>query len=207
MHRRTWILPALSLLFLGLGQARAASIAGPSSFTSVGGSDTYWGIQFTALQGSTLVGFDYTHRANTFGNPLTGTISLNDITTSTTVYSTSYGANAAQVLAFTPNVALHSGDVYQLVASSTTSMGANDEVFSYTMSNMGVAPNYPDSDSDISVTQGAFSTGGSMNTEAWGAFTNITTQAVPEPASVCLFGLGIASLAGYAWGRRKMRPA
>jgi hypothetical protein len=192
MNRRTWILPALSLLLVGPGQASAASIAGPSSFTVVGGGDSFWGLQFTALQASTLTGFDYNHRAPTFGNPISGTISLNDVTSGTTVYSATYGVNVAQVIAFAPNVALRAGDVYQLVASSTTVLGGNDEVYSYIAKFGGTAPNYTDADTDIAITQGAFSSGGFQNSAAWGAFTNIATQSgtnigiqsVPEPASV-----------------------
>ncbi len=205
MNCRRWILLTLSLLWLGVGEAKAGFIAGPATFQVTGGSDTYWGIQFTALQNSTLTGVDYNHRSNMFGDPFTGTISLIDTTTSVTTVLDNYPMNAPQVIVLTPNVALKAGDVYQLVASSSTVSNANDEIYTAISSYGGTAPNYPVSDAEISITGGAFSSGGSSNTQQWGAFNNISTQAVPEPASLTLFGLGVAGVAGYAWRRRNLR--
>jgi hypothetical protein len=193
-------------------QARADLIAGPTNFGSVGGSDTFWGIQFTALQASTLTGFDYNHRNPApFGNPISGTISLNDLTSNSNVYSYNYSADAPQVIGLAPNVSLVAGHVYQLVATSTVVSGGNDELFEY-IHPFGTAPAYAFSDSDISVTQGAFSSGSFEDAYAWGAFTNIATndgqiiqvaQSAPEPSSLFLVA-GIVGLGGGAccWRRR-----
>ena len=100
MNRRSVVFAAISLAFLAGGQTRADLIVGPSSFGTVGGSDTYWGIQFTALCASTLTGVDYNHRNPVpFGNPDSGTISLKDVTSNSTVYTYNYAANAPQVIA------------------------------------------------------------------------------------------------------------
>lgn len=197
---------ALGLTVFMAAEVKADVMVGPTSFGTVGGSDTYWGIQFTALHDSTLTSFDYNHRDPVpFGNPITGTVSLNDLTTSTTVYTQNYGPDAPKVITYTPNVALHGGDVYQLVASSTVVSGANDELFEYSTTFGFTAPAYPAANSDIVVTQGAFSSGGFENAAAWGAFTNISTlQSVPEPSSVTLLGLGVVGIAGAAWRKRRL---
>lgn len=198
-------LSALTLLFLGLGQVKADVLAGPSSLPIIGGNDTLWGIQFTALTSATLTGFDYNHRDNNFGdNGLFGTISLNDVTTSTTVYTSPYGTNQPAVISFTGlNIALNSGDVYQLVATSNVISGGNDEVYQY-----GVLDSppfaYPVSNAHISVTQGVFNNNpGFQEANAWAAFTNITTTAaaVPEPGTYAF--LGSLGLTGAALLRRK----
>jgi hypothetical protein len=194
------------LTALAAPDLQAGVIAGPSAFSVVGGSDSLWGIQFTALDNSTLTGFDYNHRNPVpFGNPLTGTISVNDLTTSSTVYTYNYGTNAAQDLAFSGLiVSLTAGHDYQLVATSTVLYGGNDEVYEY-ITPFGTAPAYPTADSDIRVTQGVFNNSpGFQENYAWGAFTNITTMsAVPEPATS--FGAGMAALMGgaLAWRNRR----
>ena len=66
MKIKRFVLSALALAFLGLGQVSADTIAGPSSFAVVGGTTPVWGIQFTALDNSTLTGFDYNHNPTTW---------------------------------------------------------------------------------------------------------------------------------------------
>ncbi len=198
-------LSVLVLLGIGAGHVRAATLTGPSAWTVTGGNDTLWGIQFTALDNSTLTGFDYNHRNNNFGNNgLFGTISLNDISTSTTVYTSPYGTDLPAVVAFAGlNVSLKSGDIYQLVATSNVEFGANDELYQYLVFNTPTIT-YPDSDADISVTQGVFNNNpGFLENFAWGAFNNITTTAaaVPEPGTYAL--LGCLGLTGTAFLRRK----
>lgn len=77
MKRTIVTIAAMAMLLQCEDRLRAGTIAGPSSFGSVGGSDTYWGIQFDALQNSTLTGFDYNHRGPTNGSALfNGTITV-----------------------------------------------------------------------------------------------------------------------------------
>jgi PEP-CTERM motif len=199
MRRATAILSALDSLIGVVERTNAGTIAGPTSWTVTGAGDTYWGIQFTALQDSTLTSFDYNHRGTSNGSSLFyGIIFLIYITTNTTVYTSNYGTGLASVVPFTGlGIARHSGDVYQLVATSNVQFGTNDELFQYLFAN-NIVLAYPTSDSDISVTQGALSTGGFENTHAWGAFNNITTaSAVPEPGTLGLLGIGALGLIGY----------
>jgi hypothetical protein len=206
MKRTLAILATLALLTLGVDRARASSIAGPASFPIVGGTDTMWGIEFVALQNSTLTGFDYHHHPDTFGQPFTGTVSVYDETTSTTIYSSAYGTGTPTVISFSGlNITLQSGHLYGLVASSSIVSGGNDEV-SQVLSPYSTDPAYPVSNADISVTQGIFSTGGGFQqSNYWAAFTNITTSsgAVPEPASLSMLGVGVAGLAFYVRASKK----
>ncbi len=200
MKRAFWILAALVCLFGGAGQAMAGTLVGPTSFAVVGANDSLWGIQFTALDNSTLTGFDCNHNPTSFGNPFTGTIYVNDITTSTNLFTQDYTAGSSNPLVFAGlNVALTTGDAYQLVATSDIVSGGNDEAFQY------VVGQYPISNSDISVTQGVFNNNpGFQESNAWGAFNYITTtSAVPEPGTFSLLGIGISGLIGYIRRRKR----
>jgi hypothetical protein len=207
VKRASLMLAALALLLGGERQARADIIAGPSSFPVIGSNDTSWGIQFTALQNSTLTGFDYHHHPDTFGQPFTGTISLKDLTSNTTVYSTNYNTGTPTIIPYTGlNIPLTAGDVYQLVATSSIVSNANDEVFTYSSTFGGSFPPFPVANSDISVTQGVFNNNpGFTENNAWAAFGNITTSAaaVPEPTSLALFGMTIGAAGLFGWRRRK----
>src|SRR4051794_20529106 len=84
-------LSALALLG-GAGQAKAGLIAGPATFP-VAGTDTSWGIEFKALDNSVLTSFDYHHLIITGPPPtsrFSGTVTLFDKTTSTTVFTQNY---------------------------------------------------------------------------------------------------------------------
>jgi len=207
MKRATWILAAVFLMVIGVAPVRAGTIVGPSSFGVVGGNDTIWGIQFTALDNSTLTSFDFNHNPTTFGNPFSGTVSLNDVTASSTPYSNSYAAFSPNPILFSGlSVGLVAGHEYQLVATSNVLFGGNDEVYQYGVLNVP-AFSYPVSDADISVTQGVFNMNpGFQESAAWGAFTNITTSSVPEPGSLILLGIGALGLVGYV-SRRKTAKA
>ena len=89
-HAPRLALLVLSLTVFAAAEARAGVIVGPTTFSNVGGVDTLWGIQFTALQDATLTSFDYNHNPTTFGNPFSGTVSVIDTTSSMTVYSANY---------------------------------------------------------------------------------------------------------------------
>lgn len=197
---------AIAILFAGLKQADAAIIVGPTTLPNSGSSsDTNWGIQFTALQNTTLTGFDYYHLP-TFGpNPFTGTITLTDITTSTAVFTSPYGPGAPTIINFSGlNIALNGGDKYQLVATAPPLFGAIDEVFQY-VSLDSPAFAYPVSNADISVTSGVFSglNTGFEATAQWASFKNIVTATVPEPASLASFLLIGGVLAGQIRCRRR----
>ncbi len=157
MNRRTWILLALPLLSLGIAPAKGGTIAGPSSFSSIGGTDTVWGIQFTALQNSVLTGFDYNQTPSSTSNPFFGTISVIDITsTPTSVFSTSYAAGSPTVVPFTGlNVLLQVGHKYELVATSNIFQSGNGEVYQY--DSLNTPPfTFPVPDTQISVTNRYF---------------------------------------------------
>ncbi|MFI5456701.1 MAG: PEP-CTERM sorting domain-containing protein [Isosphaerales bacterium] len=204
MKRVALISAAVVLLVIGAAQVKADTIVGPSAFGSVGGNDTLWGIQFTALDNSTLTSFVYNHNPTTFGNPFSGTISLNDLTAVTTPYTSPYAAFSPNPLPFSGlSVGLVAGHDYQLVATSNILFGANDEVYQYGVLNTPPF-SYPVSDTDITVTQGVFNNNpGFQESFAWGAFTNITTSsAVPEPGSLTLLGIGALGLVGYVWRRK-----
>ena len=155
-----------------------------------------------------MTGFDYNHNPTTFGNPFSGTVSLIDATTSTTPYSQAYAVGSPAVVPFTGlNIALAAGNVYQLVASSTIVSNGNDEVYQYGVLNSPPFA-YPVSDTNISVTQGAFNNNpGFQESAARGAFTNITTTsaAVPEPSTLRLSLIGIVGVLIYT--RRARRTA
>ncbi len=86
---------------------------------------------------------------------------------------------------------------------ATTVADENSEEYEYLSSN-SPSLSYPVSDSEISVTRGVFNNTGSLDSSAWGAFTNITTTAaVPEPGSIVLLGMGVGSLVVYARTRRR----
>lgn len=201
---------ALAILSLALcaGSLQAEIIPGPTSFP-ISARDNNWGIQFTALANSTLTGFDYNHLPAGGVNVFTGQITLKNITQATTLLTINYVPGIPTVTHYTGlNVALHQGDVYQLLATSVLDANfglARDEVFTYD----GVAnfTAYPVANTHIRVTSGVYDnlTTGFAATRSWPSFNNITTQAaaaVPEPASLALWSM--LSVAGVAaWRRRK----
>ena len=77
MLKRPTVLFAVLASLLGMQQAKADIIVGPTisptdGHTHIGGSDSQWGIDFTALDNSVLTSFDYTHRTADFGNNFSG---------------------------------------------------------------------------------------------------------------------------------------
>ncbi|HEY3967204.1 MAG TPA: PEP-CTERM sorting domain-containing protein [Planctomycetaceae bacterium] len=200
---------AIAALLGSTQQGVADIIVGPSPINLTGGGDSDWGIQFHVLQESTLTGFDFNqHPFNTDGtNSFTGTITVYDVTnpsTPTSVFTVGYGSPSGtpNVISFTGlNVALQAGDNYQLVATSNSLFGTNNEAFAYVP-----AGTYPDSNSDISVTSGVYSgnTTGFSGTRQWYAFSNITTATVtPEPGSLLLLSTGLATIGGFGWLKKR----
>ncbi|MBS0264103.1 MAG: hypothetical protein JSS02_19360, partial [Planctomycetes bacterium] len=169
----------------------------------IGGPDTSWGIDFKALQNTTLLSFDFVHRgvggaggssANFFG-----TIKLIDVTAAPSLlYTYNYAKNAPGVITYgSLSVPLIVNHIYRLEASSNRVNNTNDEVWA-TSAAAGF-PAYPVANTVISVTRGFFSSTplptSFQSTRQWGAFRNIVTRTdtqgpvvVPEPASVLVFG-------------------
>jgi len=195
MKRATQILGVLALLFGGVGLAKADTITGPT-LTANGGGWTTTGLGFTALDNSTLTSFTYQNQGQA------DTIILTDGLGNILQQVSTPAGNTSNTVSV--NWGLTSGNQYWLLQTT-----ASNELYADYNSPLP-------SDADISITQsGTFdysiagavadSQGWGAN-EYWAAFNNITTSsasAVPEPASLLLFGLGIAGLAGYDWRRRK----
>ena len=197
--------PCLLAIAVLLGSAKqgfADLLVGPTAgeFTS-GGSDANFGVQFTANHNAYLTGFDFNQRAGVGG----GTISVFDVTTGHTVFSTAY-TSALAVDPFSVGVHLNGGDTYRLLATlSTNVIGLNNEMRALTLaSTFGTAPNFPDASTphgDITVTGGIFSSNAALDGSAWGAFSNLTTVS-PEPGSLVLLCTGLASIGGFGWVKK-----
>jgi hypothetical protein len=210
MIRMIFVPALLALLGVAInGQVvRADTINAPGTFTTQGSADTTWGIQFTALQNTTLIGFDYFHDHAQFGSSFSGTLEVIDTASpSTPLYSATYPIGSLPTISTTGlNVQLSSGHVYQLLASSSS---PTEEWF-YSSSTIP----YPASDSDISVTTAVYV--GSDNTpfmtsHTWAAFTNIQTSdlpsptsTTPEPSTLALLAVGCGCIMTYCHRRRKL---
>ncbi|MBS0266350.1 MAG: PEP-CTERM sorting domain-containing protein [Planctomycetes bacterium] len=216
-------LAALVLGGLGAGPSIAGTIAGPTTFNHVGGSDQWWGIQFKALQDSDLVAFTFNHRGGIGGAKFNGTIKVVDVTNNSTVFTTTYGNNPnPQILFNNLSVQLNAGDQYQLLATSNRVSNTNDEVYA-TVGTVGSPISYTDparigsvKNGEIQVTNGVFSNFPNSNfykNTYWGAFTNLVTQvrqqtfdpntAVPEPASLITMAVGFVGLGLARWKRSR----
>jgi len=184
---------------------RGAVIVGPP--LPFNGTDSSWGLQFTALQNSVLTGFDYNHLpVQGIPSPFTGNISLTDITTSTLLFSQNYLPGSPNpVITFSGlSILLSAGHNYQLIATSNTQFGARDERIGYNLFGF-----YPVSNADIFVTSGVANgvNTGFVGNDVWYAFSNITTAPVPEPASLAIWSLVGMTGVGLGWMRRKRTQA
>jgi hypothetical protein len=207
MKRFVLFVVASALLLGGVGQTKAGNISGPTALPYTGSGDSDWGIQFNALQNVTLTGFDYNHLPVSGPSPFSGTISVKDLTTSSTIFSTPYGTGEPTVIAFTGlNISLTAGNTYQLLATSDIQFGTRDEVIQYISLN-SPAFTYPVSNTDISVTNGVFSdtNTGFGATSVWYAFQNIETSALatPEPSTFLMASLAAGAFSGIIWLRRR----
>lgn len=147
------------------------------------GSNPYSGIEFTALDNSTLTSFDFTEQGSADTVELT-TPDLGSVLDSIAVPST--GTNPSTFNPTSLSWSLVSGDTYWLV-------GVDESNGTFVSSGF----TFPDADSDISVTTSEFADGGDVTNSLWADFTDIvtTTTAVPEPGAAALVAAGIAMIA------------
>lgn len=181
--RTPWSL-AFVIGLMGSG-AFAAVINPPNPLTFSELGNPNHGIQFTALDDSTLVSFIYNYQGNADTVELTtGTGMVLDMTS----IPANGGVNPS---AFTASVnwSLLTGNTYWLIGT-TSSNG------------LFGAATFPQSDTDISVTNGIFSSGASSS--FWGDFSEITTtSSVPEEDLAVPV---LAALAGMSFFKRRSRP-
>lgn len=181
---RVWAVGAMVLGWMA-SPVFATTLNPPNSlsFSEVGNSNH--GIQFIALDESTITSFIYNYQGNADTVELTtvaGTI-LDMIS-----IPANGGTNPSAFTAFV-NWSLLSGTTYRLIGT-TTSNGL-----------LGGA-SYPVSDADISAISGIFSS--SQSSSFWGDFSGITTEASSGVPEGYLALPTLAALAGMLLVRRRM---
>jgi hypothetical protein len=63
--------------------------------------------------------------------------------------------------------------------------------------------NYAAQNGDFGTDSSRMVNGSAVSTSEWGLVTTFGTQAVPEPGSLCLCLVGMATAGGMAWRRRR----
>lgn len=182
---RTCSICAIGLWLIG-SQCFGATLNPPNSLSFSETGNFNHGIQFIALDDSTITSFIYNYQGNADSVELTtvaGTI-LDMIS-----IPDNGGTNPSGFTA-SVNWSLLSGTTYRLIGT-TTSNGL-----------FGFA-SYSVSDADISVTSGIFSSG--QSSSFWGDFSGITTQASSDVPEGYLAVPTLAALAGMLFVRRGLR--
>jgi hypothetical protein len=185
-----------AVVALGQVSARADVIAGPL-LTNSGSGWVYTGLEFQALQNTTLVGFTFQNQGqadtilltDTAGNILNsiGTPALTPSYVASVNWSLT-GGNSYFLLQSVASNELYVNFGQPLPSNSTLAITLSG-TFAYTL---------PD----------AVSNAGSWGSnEEWAAFNDITTtSAVPEPSTWAMMLLGFAGI-GFMAYRRKSKPA
>lgn len=182
---RTCSIGAIALWLIA-SQAFAATLNPPNSLSFNESGNLNHGIQFIALDDSTLTSFIYNYQGNA------DTVELTTVSGTILDMLAIPGNGGTNPSGYTASVnwSLLSGTTYRLIGTTTTN------------GLLGVA-SFPVSDADISATSGIFSSGQSAS--FWGDFSGITTQASSDVPEGYLAFPTLAALASMLFVRRRLR--